>query len=217
MLSGLSFASAPGSLKAKVLDVDGKPVTGAKIFLYEGVNVRKPADFISPPSDQEGRVVVSLPPGKYRAVARIKQGPLFGPLTSGDRHSGEPTEVEVESGAEAGADFVVADIREIGQKRRSAVGETVRLHGRILDAAGKPVANAYAFASMAKEISDVPAFMSAWTDEDGRYELYLPKTGKFFLGANKQFPLPAGVAATVEIGSRPGKSDVAMDLAVTVY
>lgn len=217
MLGGTSCASDMSSIRAKVLDVDGKPVAGAKIFVYQGSNVRKPADFISAPSDSSGLVVVVVPPGKYRAVARIKQGPLFGPLMPGDRHSGEPTEIEVEKGSESGADFVVADIREIGEKKRTTAGDALRLHGRVVDAEGNPVAHAYAFAQRTKNISAIPEFISAWTDQNGVYELYLPEAGNFFVGAARQFPLPPGLPAIREIGVPTGKSDVATELRITVY
>ena len=215
VLAGELFAADSANLRAKVLDVDGKPVAGVKIFIYQGVNVRKPADFISASTDSSGVVVVALPPGMYRAVARVKQGALFGPLMPGDRHSGESTEIEGESGVETGADFVIADIREIGQKKRTDTGDVVRLHGRIVDAAGKPVANAFAFAQRTKEIPALPDFISAWADEDGSYELYLPDSNSFFVGASTQFPLRAGVTAASEIGTHAGTSDIPMDLRIT--
>jgi hypothetical protein len=203
-------------LKAKVQDIEGKPVEGVRIFLYVGTNVRKPADFISPPSGQDGRVLTDLPPGKYLAVARLKRDVFYGPLMPGDRHSGEPIEIEMEPGKETEASFVVADIREVGQKKRTNAADSVRLRGRVVDAQGNPVANAYVFAHRTKDVEYVPDYLSAWTDETGTYSLYIPSTGKFFVGSSKQFPLPSKISVSREIVPEPGKSDIALDIQLIV-
>lgn len=202
-------------LKAKVLDIDGRPMEGAKLFLYDSTNVRRPADFISSLSDRAGRMQITLPPGKYWAVARFKSDGKYGPLLPGDKHSGEPLEVDLtNSGLDA--DFVVSDIRELGQKKRSAATESLRLKGRVVDAQGKPVVSAFVYANTSKEFSELPDFISAWTGEDGRYELFLPPSGKYFAGASHQFPLKpqAGILKPFEMES--GKIDIAIDIDLTV-
>lgn len=216
ILCGHGIAAETAGFRGRVLDLDGRPVAGAKIFFYEGSNVRKPADFISPPSDEQGKIAAVLPAGKYRAVARIKQGALFGPLMPGDRHSGEPMEIEIEPGSEANADFTVADIREIGQKRRTAAGDLRQVRGRVLDQQGKPVADAYVFARPAKQGDKVPEYLSPWTGPDGVYRLYLPEKGRFFLGASRRFPPPSKAVATVESGEASQRSVVEMDVQIPV-
>lgn len=204
-------------IRARISDITGKPVQGVKIFLYESSNVRKPADFISEASDAAGKAAVTVPKGMYRAVARLKKGALYGPLMPGDKHSGEPVSIDCSEDGETEADFVVADIREIGQKKRTSNAETIRLSGRILDQEGNPVAQAYAFAHSGKEIEFVPEYLSAWTDHNGNYALYLPATGVFFVGSARQFPPAQKPAGLKEFRPETGKLDVATDLISIVY
>jgi len=204
-------------IRARIHDITGKPVQGVKIFLYESSNVRKPADFISEGSDAAGKAVVTVPKGIYRAVARLKKGALYGPLMPGDKHSGEPVEIDCSEDGETETDFVVADIREIGQKKRTSNAETIRLSGRILDQEGNPVAQAYAFAHSGKEIEYVPEYLSTWTDQNGNYTLYLPATGSFFVGSARQFPPAPKPSELKEFRPEAGKLDIATDLVSIVY
>lgn len=209
--------SEAAQIRARILDIHGKPVQGVKVFLYESSNVRKPADFISDASDAAGMAVVTVPKGTYRAVARLKKGALYGPLMPGDKHSGEPVDIDCSGDGETGADFIVADIRDIGQKKRTSNAETIRLSGRILDQEGNPVAQAYAFAHSGKEIEYVPEYLSTWTDQNGNYSLHLPATGTFFVGSARQFPPPQKPGGLKEFRPEAGKLDVATDLISIVY
>jgi len=217
LFSGNAFAAETSPLRGKVLDVEGRPVEGAKLFIYDSSNTRRPADFISPLSNMDGRVQIVLPPGKYWAVARVKSDGKYGPLMPGDKHSGEPIEFEMEMGRETEASFTVADIREIGQKKRTNSADSVSLRGRVIDAQGKPVANAYVFAHSTKDVEYVPDYLSAWTDETGTYSLYIPSTGTYFVGSSKQFPLPSKISVSREIVPEQGKSDIALDIQLIVY
>lgn len=212
-----SALSEAALIRARIHDITGKPVEGVKIFLYESSNVRKPADFISEGSDTAGKAVVTVPKGKYLAVARLKKGALYGPLMPGDKHSGEPLAVDCAEDGETEADFVVADIQEIGQKKRTSNAETIRLSGRILDQQGNPVPQAYAFAHSGKEIEYIPDYLSTWTDQSGNYTLYLPAKGSFFVGSARQFPPTPKKTGLKEIRPEPGKLDIATDLISIVY
>ncbi|GFE56430.1 carboxypeptidase-like regulatory domain-containing protein [Geobacter sp. AOG1] len=216
-LSLNGVAAETSLLKGKVLDSEGRPAEGAKLFLYGSSNVRKPADFISPMSGSDGRILIALPAGKYWAVARLKKDGNYGPLMPGDKHSGEPVEIEMEAGRETEASFTVADIREVGQKKRTNADDSVRLRGRVVDAQGNPVANAYVFAHRSRDVDYVPDYLSAWTDEAGNYALSIPSAGKYFIGSSRQFPLPSKITVTREVVLEPGKSDIALDIQLIVY
>jgi hypothetical protein len=217
MMASTAVSAQTGALKAKILGIDGKPLEGVKVFLYTSVNVRIPADFISPQSDKNGVTVVQVPTGKYWSVARIKKDALYGPLMPGDKHSGEPVEIEIIENTDSEAVFVVADIREIGQKKRTDNSETVRLWGRVVDTDGKPIAGAYVFAHRSREIEFIPEYLSAWTDEDGGYTLFIPSGEKVFVGSTKLFPPPAMLPALKEFEPNAYKLDVATDIRLIVY
>lgn len=204
-------------IKAKILDLAGKPIAGAKLFLYESTNVRKPADYISVLTDNHGRTAVTLPDGKYWAVARLKNNLLYGPLMPGDKHSGEPVEIDCSDGSETFAEFVVSDIREVGQKKRTNNAETIRVRGRILDKDGNPVSGAYAFAHGSRDIEYIPDYLSTWTDETGNYTLYLPSKGNYFVGSSPQFPPRPRPSDLREIVPETGKLDIATDITSIVY
>lgn len=210
-----SFASETHLLKARVTDIEGRPLEGAKLFLYDSPVVRRPADFISSLSNRAGQVQVQLPPGKFWVVARYKVDGKYGPLLPGDRHSGEPFEVDM-TGQTVEADFTVADIREIGQKKRAGATEAVRLTGRVLDAQGVPVSNSLVFANRSKDITELPDFVSAWTGNDGRFEVYVPSDTTYFVGASRQFPIKYQEAPGRLIEIVCGKIDIAMDINLAV-
>jgi hypothetical protein len=211
-----AFSAESNTLKAKISDIEGRPMVGAKLFVYDSSQVRRPADFISSLSDRDGLVQTVLPPGKYWVVARFKSDGKYGPLLPGDKHSGEPFEVDMTAG-NAEAEFVVADIRELGQKKRANATEALRLKGRVTDTQGVPVAEAFVFANRAKELSEFPDFISAWTGVDGRYELFLSSDAKsYYLGASRRFPLRSQDEAIKLEAIERGKIDIAIDIDFTV-
>ncbi|WP_298268764.1 carboxypeptidase-like regulatory domain-containing protein [Geobacter sp.] len=207
-------AAELATLRATILDVAGGPVAGAKVFVYDSGDTRRPADFISPVSDREGRTVLHLPPGRYWAVARLKKDGTYGPLMPGDKHSGEPVILEPAAGEVVGGEFVVADIRDVGRTRVTVASESVVLRGRILDREGAPVANGYVFANRAKEGREIPEFLSAWSDGAGSYTLYLPAGGRFYVGVATRFPPDAAAGPLREISTEAGKADIALDLPI---
>jgi hypothetical protein len=210
-----SFAVEMHQLKAKMSDIGGRPMEGAKLFIYDSPNVRRPADFISSLSDSAGQIQIILPPGKYWAVARFKADGKYGPLLPGDKHSGDPLEIDMTE-SEVASDFTIADIRELGQKKRAAATDALRLKGRIFDSKGAPVANAYLFANRSQEFSDLPDYVSAWTGESGEYELYLPPGAPYYVTASRQFPMKNKENGGKPLLFEPAKIDIAKDLNFTV-
>ena len=221
MVVGLLTCGSPLSaaethlLKSKVSDIEGRPMVGAKLFVYDSPNVRRPADFISSMSDRVGQVQIALPPGIYWVVARFKSDGKYGPLLPGDKHSGEPVEIDMTADG-ANADFVVADIRELGQKKRATATDALHLKGHVVDTHGAPVAQAVVFANRSKEFSELPDFVSAWTGADGGFEIYLPPGVTYFVGASRQFPLQYQEGIVNHLVIERGKIDIAKDIKLTV-
>jgi hypothetical protein len=135
----------------------------------------------------------------------------------GDKHSGEPVEIECGDDTENNATFVVADIRELGQKKRTGNAEVIKVWGRIVDKDHNPVAGAYVFANRAKAGEAVPEYLSVWTDASGRYSLYLPSGVKFFMGGSMVFPPVIDPATLKEWGPQTTNLDIATDIQLIVY
>lgn len=208
-------AAETNLLKAKVSDIEGRPMEGAKLFLYDSSNVRRPADFISTLSDRTGKLQIALPPGKYWGVARFKADGKYGPLMPGDKHSGEPLEIDL-TGSEVEVDFVVADIRELGQKKRASATDALLLKGHVIDSQGAPIAQTFVFANRTDGIHELPEYISAWTGDDGRYELYLPSGSAYYVGVSRKLPVDSRDVLLKPFMVDPGKIDIAMDINLTV-
>ena len=162
-----------------------------------------------------GKASIELPPGKYWGVARFKADGTYGPLLPGDKHSGEPLEIDM-IGGNAEVEFVVADIMELGQKKRAAATDAIRLKGRVLDRQGQPLANAMVFAGRTSEYVELPEFVSAWTEGDGRYELFLPPGGSYRVGATLHYPLVKQEPPPIMLAVDSNKIDIAIDMDLTV-
>jgi len=184
----VAMAEEKPILKGRVLDIEEQPVEGAEIFVYNSRDVRRPADFMSTKTDKSGRFSVVLPGGKYWTVARLRKGTEgYGPLMPGDKHSGEPVEIDLTPNSETEKDFTVVDIREVTRLKKKIREDYLKIKGRILDKNGSPVKMGYAVANKNKVIAEMPDYFSAWTDDEGHYTLYLP-SGKYYIGYAKVFP-----------------------------
>jgi hypothetical protein len=185
----LTLAKGTSVLKGEILDIQGKPVDGAHVFVYKSKDVKRQPDFVSP-STSDGRYRVVLPSGKYWIIARLTRE-AYGPLLPGDKHSGEPEEVDLPADVESALDLTVADLREAAQIRKKTGHDYVKVEGRIIDETGQPVRLAYVVVHRSEEISGLPDFLSAWTGEDGSYSLSIP-TGNHWIGALLLFPPKPG-------------------------
>ncbi len=180
-------AAEKSLLTGKVSDAAGRPVEGAMVFVYSNPSVRRSADFMSPPTDSDGVYRVFLPPGRYWAVARLKKTDGVGPLMPGDKHSGDPVEVDLTSDKEAGVDFTVVDLGEAIRMKEKPREGAFRITGRITDEKGAPLVGVYAVASRHKELSGMPDYLSTWVGDDGIYMLYIPR-GTYYMGSASAFP-----------------------------
>jgi hypothetical protein len=209
LYSADASAAENATLTGRIQDVVGRPVEGAEVFIYStSAQVRRTADFISSPSDTEGRYAIFLPAGTYWCIARWrKDGARFGPLMPGDKHSGEPMEIEVSRGASL-ADFTVADLKEAaGLIKKKTREDYIKITGRILDRDGKPAQGVYAIASTTRSVSEIPDYLSPWTDDTGSYTLYLPR-GKYYFGASARFPPGSRTAFAREMLLEGDKDDL---------
>ena len=200
-------------LTGQILDIDAKPVTGAELFVYDSAIIRRPADFISARTGQDGRFSLVLPRQKFWAVARVRSSDKFGPLLPGDRHSGEALLLDPDDNAKLQQDFTVVNILEAVLQKQKIRADHQRVAGRILDQQGKPARNAYVFAQTDRTVLGVPEYISAWSDENGTYTLHLPP-GRYFLGATVIFPPVPGTSAKLELLLESVKKTLVQDIII---
>jgi hypothetical protein len=174
-------------LTGKVLDVKAMPVEGAEIFIYDTADVKRPADFISAKTRTDGSFRMDLPAGIYWAVARLRSGEQYGPLKPGDKHSGDPVEIELAPGEDLEHNFTVVDIRETARLKKKTREDYISIRGRVLDNHNMPVEKVYVIANKDNVCSGIPDYLSAWTDDKGYFTLYVPR-GKYFIGYASSFP-----------------------------
>lgn len=177
-----------GTFSGQVMDVYQNPVAGVEIFVYNSSNIRRPANYISAPTNKSGEFRITLPPGHYWTVARLRMGKeRFGPLQPGDKHSGALLEIDILSQENVSEEFIVADLEETSRLAVKFDTSFIQVEGLLLTKNGQPVANAYAFANLNPTMKRIPDYISASTDSSGRYILFLPP-GTYYLGLALEFP-----------------------------
>jgi len=194
------FADNKPIIKSTVVDAAGKPVQGAYIFFYDSEDTRRAVDLVSPVTDAKGFCQKAIPPGKYWVLARLKESASFdmGPLMIGDKVSGDPLELDVADGDNLDLKFTVIDLLENITMKSKKREDLNLVSGRIVDEQGEGVAHAYAYANRHNRVTLMAGYFSAWTEDDGRFQIYLPK-GKYYLGAKKTFGPKEKYTASQEI------------------
>jgi hypothetical protein len=210
-LPALTPAAVTSMLKGLVRDVDGNPVEGASVFVYTTENTRRPPDFLSPASDREGRYAIALPHGRYWLVARAGREHQTGPLLSDGRHSGDPAVIDVPPDRGVEKDFTVATLKEAARVSSKTRGDVVMVAGRIIDRHGAPVKGACLIVYQDREGRDLPDYVSAWSDDDGRYSISLPP-GTYCVGVATELPLAfrEGACRRLVYTASTGTADIVM-------
>jgi len=164
-----------------------EPLTGAYVNIYPDTisNLLGPSQFISRPTDDQGRYRLELPPGTYYVVARKRMsGQPTGPLAPGDFYSEHQRIVtSVIAGKVSVVDLPVVPMKApmFFKKEVVELESDTGVRGVLVDKAGKPVAGGFAMAYSDKEMKRLPDYASTLTDAEGRFTLYLPEGGKYYL------------------------------------
>lgn len=172
-----------------VLKETGAPLAGAFVNVYPDTisNLLGPSQFISSPTDEQGRYRIEVPAGIYYVVARKRlSGQPTGPLETGDFYSEhQRIMVRVEAGKLALVDLPVAVMKAPMFFKRQVVDRetTTGIRGVLVDQAGKPVMGGFAMAYADPEMKRLPDFASTLSDGEGHFTLYLPEGGTYFLAA----------------------------------
>lgn len=172
-----------------VLKESGAPLAGCFVNIYPDTisNLLGPSQFISTPTDAEGGYQLNVPPGVYYVVARKRMsGESTGPLSPGDHYSEHQRIItRVEAGKLVVVDLPVAIMKAPMFFKSRVVDQqtTTGISGLLLDAAGQPVMGGFAMAYVDQEMKRLPDYASTLSDEQGRFTIYLPEGGAYFLSA----------------------------------
>ncbi|HEX9191754.1 MAG TPA: carboxypeptidase-like regulatory domain-containing protein [Candidatus Deferrimicrobiaceae bacterium] len=188
--------AAPAAMAPSASGVEGAvlaPTEGVYVYVYrKGADPHGPADVILPaPTGADGRFAVELPPGEYTLVAR-RRGNLenSGPLSEGDLRSGAVT-VAVRAGEKVSADLVMNSKQDSAVLSFAPPKEwTTGLSGTVRDADGNPVEGARVHVYTYVQMSERPKYVSERTGPDGKYVVFLPKGGTYYLAARNRFGGP---------------------------
>lgn len=181
--------ASPG--KGRLQGLVTMPLQGVRLYVYQpGMDLYGPAFAISSETTEEGTFDIELPDGDYVVVARKRTGgEESGPVVAGDNRS-EFMPVTVKGGV---VDLQVSAPIKIGDKRNFTgdVDESrTGLAGQVLDSDGQPVIAARVHVYDHVQMSERPKFVSEKTGPDGRYLIYLPAGGTYYLAARDKFGGP---------------------------
>ncbi len=169
------------------------PAEGVYVYVYkEGTDPHGPAHVIIPaPTGKDGSYAVELPPGKYTVVARRRANQEnSGPLSGGDLRS-DPVAVAVGPDGMARVDLRMEQKEDAELRAFQPPKEwSTALSGMVRDADGIPVEGARVHVYTYVQMSERPKYVSERTGPDGRYIVYLPKGGTYYLAARNRFGGP---------------------------
>ena len=191
--AGCATTRTDGISGGGVKGVVSAPVEDAYVFIYEkGVSPHGPPFAMTKATGANGSFEMGLPDGEYVLVARKhKNGQPGSPLHKGDLRSG-PVEITVKGGVVQKPLMLAAKTDNIKYFGPSAVSDTA-ISGRISDSEGNPVngfrVQVYTYAQM----SERPKYVSDATGPDGKYTVFLPKGGTYYLAARDNFGGPPKV------------------------
>lgn len=188
--SGCSTAGTAGAHKG-LTGVVAQPVKGAYLFVYEkGADPHGPPFTMSDATAEDGTFSIDLPDGEYTIVARRHASGLAGsPLSEGDLKS-ETMDIKVVDGMIQSQTMMLKSKDDVEQHFGAADKSKTAISGKVMDSEGSPMrgfrVHVYTYAQM----SERPKYVSAATGPDGKYIVYLPKGGTYYIAARDHFGGP---------------------------
>lgn len=171
-----------------IMKESGAPLEGSYVNIYPDTisNLLGPSQFISTPTDELGFYQLEVPPGLYYVVARKRvSGESTGPLAPGDLYSEhQRLAAKVEAGKLVEVDLPVVVMKAPMFFKRMVDDKTdTGISGVLLDQSGQPVMGGFAMAYTDKEMKRLPDYASTLSDQKGRFTIYLPEGGSYYLSA----------------------------------
>lgn len=192
-------AGAKGAAKAEPAVSSGAagtvfaPAEGVYVYVYrKGADPHGPADVVlHAPTNADGAFSLDLPPGEYVLVARRRTNlENSGPMMAGDQRS-EPSAVEVREGRKTPLSLLM-NVKEDTEVRSFVPPKewTTAFAGTVRDGDGNPVEGARVHVYTYVQMSERPKYVSERTGPDGKYVVFLPKGGTYYLAARNRFGGP---------------------------
>ncbi|MBI5441951.1 MAG: hypothetical protein HY900_12155 [Deltaproteobacteria bacterium] len=192
------FSSSAGTPGAGVM---GKVEVGrggkgkVVVYAYPGRAERPtgPGFVAAKPTASDGSFRLDLKPGTYTVAARWRaSGDDSGDLTPGDRTAAVPVEVAAGRYSDAGSLRLHPVDRTVRQHMtRGSPRTATSVLGRIHAEDGRPVNGVRILAFRDPRMAGKPLALSAPSGSDGRFSLFLPGGGTYYLGARSRLGGPA--------------------------
>lgn len=169
-----------------------EPLADAYVNIYPDTisNLLGPSQYLSSPTDAQGRYSLEVPPGTYYVVARKRMsGEPTGPLATGDFYSEHQRIVtSVIQGNVSVVDVAVVPMKAPMFFKREVVERKTDtgIRGVLLDKAGNPVAFGFALAYTDTEMKRLPDYASTLSDVQGQFTIYLADGGTYYLAGRIQ-------------------------------
>ncbi len=172
------------------------PLEKALVYVYKaGMDLRGPPLVTIETAELTGEFAVDLPAGTYFFVARKRvNDESIGLIVPGDYKSNTIGPVEITKSGEMILDMTAR--RKIGDTKEniaSDVKSNTSFSGTIYDSDGAPLAGVRIHVYDHIQMSERPKFVSDKTGPDGRYRLYLPEGGTYYICARDRFGGPPKV------------------------
>lgn len=193
-LHGCSDSASTAGGDSQLKRLQGRvlvPLEGTYLYIYKkGMDLYGPAFAVSKATDMDGMFDLSLPSGEYVVVARKrKAGDSSGPVVSGDNRS-EFINLVVDNDT---TDLTIIAPVKVGDSRRltdKAETTDTGISGVIFDSDGNPLEGTRVHVYDHVQMSERPKYVSEKTTPDGKYLIYLPKGGTYYLAARDKFGGP---------------------------
>lgn len=213
------FASG---IAGHVTDSHGTAAVGAYVYAYRNPrsNLRGPADFEAQ-VDTDGLYVLDLVEGDYYLVARLREsGADAGPPKAGDAWAlPAKNPVTVLADAVTTVNFALQGVAQPMLMREGTLtGGDTGFTGLLVDADGQPLSGAFVIAYPKADFQRMPAATSPAAGDDGRFHLYVERTGQWCLAARTRTrgqPVagePYGLLGPMENGCRNAVAGEIIDI-----
>lgn len=196
LASGCSRESSTGTTTtgggpARLRGAVVSPLEGTYLYIYKkGMDLYGPAFAVSEATGPDGSFDMAVPEGEYIVVARKRgNGDTTGPVLAGDNKSDFMT-ITVKAGMAPVSVLAPVKVGDQRQLSKESVITKTGLSGRVVDADGKPVEGTRVHVYDHVQMSERPKFVSEKTGPDGRYLIYLPQGGTYYLAARDKFGGP---------------------------